>query len=34
ADKESQENTNAALAIKNTLLRVLDKIFYQNGRKS
>lgn len=34
ADKESQEDTNAALAIKNTLLRVLDKKFYQNGRKS
>lgn len=33
-DKESQENTNGALAIKNTLLRVLDKIFYQNGRES
>jgi hypothetical protein len=31
ADRESQQNTNSALAIENTVLRVLDKKFYQDG---
>jgi len=31
-DEKSQNETNPSLTIKNTLLRVLDKIFYQEGR--
>jgi len=33
-DTQSQENSNSALGIRNTLVRVLDKIFYQTGRKN